>query len=80
MKIVSMGEEQHDQQRIFCSIQAREIVMMTKRNYPVAQLRPTSHETAVKRPHFQARLLKTFHQELNHPSNAALIVTERGDR
>jgi antitoxin (DNA-binding transcriptional repressor) of toxin-antitoxin stability system len=80
MKTASIREVQHDLKHILCWIQAGETVTITKRNHPVAELRPTSKESPVKRPNFKERLLETFHQELSHPSNAELIVEERCNR
>ncbi len=80
MKTASIREVQHNLSKILLWIGAGDSVTITKRNKPIAEIRPLSKKQKIQRPDFQKRLRETFARPIQGISNAELISEMRGDR
>lgn len=80
MKTASIREVQHNLAKILLWIGAGEKVIVTKRNKPIAEIKPLSKKQKIVRPDFQKRLREIFDHPIRGISNAELIAEMREDR
>ena len=80
MKTASIRDVQHNLAKILLWIGAGDSVTITKRNKPVAEIKPLSKKQNLKRPDFQKRLRENFAHPIRGISNAELISEMREDR
>lgn len=80
MKTASIREVQHNLAKILLWIGAGDSVTITKRNKPIAEIKPLSKKTKIKRPDFQKRLREIFDHPIQGMSNAELVAEMREDR
>ena len=80
MKTASIRDVQHNLAKILLWIGAGDSVTITKRNKPVAEIKPLSKKQKLERPDFQKRLRETFAHPIRGISNAELISEMREDQ
>lgn len=80
MKTASIRDVQHNLAKILLWIGAGDSVIITKRNKPIAEIKPLSKKQKIERPDFQKRLRENFARPIRGISNAELISEMREER
>ena len=80
MKTASIRDVQHNLAKILLWIGAGESVTITKRNKPMAEIKPLTKKQKIDRPDFQKQLRATFSRPIQGISNAELISEMREER
>ncbi len=80
MKTASIRDVQHNLAKILLWVGAGDSVTITKRNKPIAEIKPLVKKQKIERPDFQQQLRDTFTRPIRGISNAELISEMREDR